>query len=74
MATQTTTVQDVHKQFQIRKIKVHGEIKEVQQLRDGNMLMRDDVNFFKVCRNTIKLGRFTGGRFHYSLRNVLLVI
>jgi len=69
----TSNVQVVQKQFQLRKIKVHGEIREVQPLRDGNMLMRDDNNFFKVCKNTIKLGRFKGGRFHYSLRNVLLI-
>lgn len=55
----------VTEKLQKSHVKIVGEIREVQTLRDGNLLMRDDRTFYKVTENSIKPGYFKRGKFHF---------
>ena len=60
-------------QLKKQHFKVSGEVTEVQKLRDGSTLMKDDVRFYKVDGTQIKLGFFRKGKFHYSKNNIVLI-
>lgn len=60
-------------QLKKQHFKVSGEVTEVQKLKDGSVLIRDDRRFYKVCEEQIKLGFFRKGKFHYSKNNIVLI-